>query len=116
MATYASGSTQAEYIIYNLLTYVSGVTYYLSTTINPILYSIMSVKFRQAFKDTLGHCCRKSPAENGLGKFRHHGSQSSSRFNSTLKSTLGPDSDIVGVPESISESLCRRTKSPIDPF
>ena len=37
-------------IIYNILTYVSGVLYYLSTCINPLLYNLMSNKFRQAFK------------------------------------------------------------------
>ncbi|XP_055551381.1 pyrokinin-1 receptor isoform X2 [Wyeomyia smithii] len=38
-------------------TYVSGILYYLSTCINPLLYNIMSNKFRQAFKETLAHCC-----------------------------------------------------------
>lgn len=36
--------------IYELVTYISGVLYYVSATTNPILYSIMSVKFREAFK------------------------------------------------------------------
>lgn len=35
--------------LYLLMTYVSGVLYYVSTTINPILYNIMSNKFRVAF-------------------------------------------------------------------
>jgi len=40
--------------------YVSGVLYYVSSVINPILYNIMSVKFRQAFVDTILHCrCRR---------------------------------------------------------
>ncbi|XP_058826219.1 pyrokinin-1 receptor isoform X5 [Topomyia yanbarensis] len=34
-------------------TYVSGILYYLSTCINPLLYNIMSNKFRQAFKSIL---------------------------------------------------------------
>ncbi|XP_061725790.1 pyrokinin-1 receptor-like [Cydia pomonella] len=42
-----------------ILTYVSGVFYYLSTCINPILYHIMSNKFREAFKNTLMQCCRR---------------------------------------------------------
>lgn len=41
---------QHNEIIYTILTYVSGVLYYLSTCINPILYNLMSNKFRQAFK------------------------------------------------------------------
>ena len=36
--------------IYHTLTYISGIFYYLSTTVNPLLYNIMSNKFREAFK------------------------------------------------------------------
>ncbi|XP_046674993.1 uncharacterized protein LOC124363775 [Homalodisca vitripennis] len=43
--------------IYTYLTYVSGVLYFLSTTVNPLLYHIMSKKFRQAFKSTLAQLC-----------------------------------------------------------
>lgn len=38
------------YIIYTVLTHISGVTFFLSTCINPLLYSVMSYKFRNAFK------------------------------------------------------------------
>ncbi|EFN86683.1 pyrokinin-1 receptor [Harpegnathos saltator] len=44
--------------LYLLMTYVSGVLYYVSTTINPILYNIMSNKFRMAFMETLSGSCR----------------------------------------------------------
>lgn len=37
-------------IIYAIVTYTSGVLYYLSTCINPLLYNLMSNKFREAFK------------------------------------------------------------------
>ncbi|XP_053945277.1 pyrokinin-1 receptor [Anastrepha ludens] len=40
-------------VIYTVMTYVSGVLYYLSTCINPLLYNLMSNKFRQAFKSIL---------------------------------------------------------------
>ncbi|XP_025404902.1 pyrokinin-1 receptor-like isoform X1 [Sipha flava] len=43
--------------LYGITTYVSGVLYYMSTTINPILYHIMSLKFRTAFKETVLRCC-----------------------------------------------------------
>ncbi|XP_075731115.1 pyrokinin-1 receptor isoform X2 [Rhipicephalus microplus] len=62
MAVYAKVPTPALEIAFNLLTYVSGVTYYVSATINPILYSIMSLKFRQAFRDTLMRCCGRHRA------------------------------------------------------
>lgn len=38
------------YVIYVALTHISGVTFFLSTCINPLLYSVMSYKFRSAFK------------------------------------------------------------------
>lgn len=40
--------------LYKALLYVSGITYYLTATINPILYQLMSLKFRLAFKETFG--------------------------------------------------------------
>ncbi|CAH1405691.1 unnamed protein product [Nezara viridula] len=42
--------------LYSVVTYLSGILYYFSTTVNPILYHIMSLKFREAFKSTW---CRK---------------------------------------------------------
>lgn len=38
------------YDFFAAMTYFSGVLYYLSTCINPLLYNIMSNKFREAFK------------------------------------------------------------------
>jgi hypothetical protein len=46
-------SSAAMVTVYHTLTYTSGVLYYLSTTVNPILYHIMSHKFREAFKVNL---------------------------------------------------------------
>lgn len=36
--------------IFDYLTYASGILYFTSTCINPFLYSLMSYKFREAFK------------------------------------------------------------------
>ncbi|KAL4236821.1 Serpentine type 7TM GPCR chemoreceptor Srsx [Mactra antiquata] len=46
---------------HKVIYYISGVCYFVSCTINPILYSIMSLKFRQAFKQTVlrPKCCRR---------------------------------------------------------
>ncbi|XP_074640224.1 pyrokinin-1 receptor-like [Tubulanus polymorphus] len=52
--------------LYKALFYISGVLYYVSSTINPILYNIMSLKFREAFKNTILSTCRptrKRPKE-----------------------------------------------------
>ncbi|XP_011879991.1 PREDICTED: neuropeptides capa receptor-like [Vollenhovia emeryi] len=44
---------------------LSGCLYYFSTTVNPILYNLMSIKYRQAFKQTI--CCRtRRPASKIL--------------------------------------------------
>ncbi|XP_055384390.1 putative uncharacterized protein DDB_G0282133 [Condylostylus longicornis] len=43
--------------VFPVLNHVSGVMYYLSTCINPLLYNIMSHKFRNAFKLTLARQC-----------------------------------------------------------
>lgn len=43
--------------IYKILTYVSGVLYYASTCVNPLLYNIMSNKFREAFKVRVKDFC-----------------------------------------------------------
>ncbi|XP_055616548.1 pyrokinin-1 receptor-like isoform X2 [Toxorhynchites rutilus septentrionalis] len=44
---------QAIQIAYQILNYTSGIFYFMSTCINPVLYSIMSHKFREAFKECL---------------------------------------------------------------
>ncbi|XP_046688460.1 pyrokinin-1 receptor-like, partial [Homalodisca vitripennis] len=46
-------TTHTAFLVHKVMTYASGIFYYLSTTINPILYNIMSLKFRQAFKRDL---------------------------------------------------------------
>lgn len=50
--TKADNQNQFLLDIYHKLNYISGVTYYLSSTINPLLYQLMSAKFRLAFKET----------------------------------------------------------------
>ena len=50
------------------LYYVSGFLYYLSATVNPILYNLMSLKYRHAFRQTL--CGRNSLWRRGLGTTR----------------------------------------------
>ncbi|RLU16263.1 hypothetical protein DMN91_012023 [Ooceraea biroi] len=43
---------------------LSGCLYYFSTTVNPILYNLMSIKYRQAFKQTI--CCKMKPTSGTL--------------------------------------------------
>lgn len=53
MAVYGSTSgIESQWFndVFSILDYTSGVLYFLSTCINPLLYNIMSHKFREAFK------------------------------------------------------------------
>lgn len=64
LAIYTEEVTPALIVAFTILTYISGVTYYLSATLNPILYQLLSGNFRQAFKDTFG--CRRISSKNDL--------------------------------------------------
>ncbi|XP_050533498.1 pyrokinin-1 receptor-like isoform X2 [Daktulosphaira vitifoliae] len=78
----STGDIGEEFLhqLYGISTYISGVLYYMSTTINPILYHIMSLKFRAAFKETVLRCC-------GSGWTDH---QRSLRRRSSSTTTTGP--------------------------
>ncbi|XP_052777774.1 pyrokinin-1 receptor-like [Mya arenaria] len=63
MTLYISASKWTDDLLdlHKIIYYISGVLYFASCTINPFLYSIMSLKFRQAFKQTVltPNCCRQ---------------------------------------------------------
>ncbi|CAH0553159.1 unnamed protein product [Brassicogethes aeneus] len=59
LAIYGKHTSARMIKAFQILTYISGVFYYLSTTVNPLLYHIMSHKFREAFKNTYKNCGRK---------------------------------------------------------
>ncbi|XP_052872090.1 pyrokinin-1 receptor-like [Anopheles cruzii] len=63
-AVYANEQSEDDTIrqAFDVLTYVSGILYFLSTCINPVLYNIMSHKFREAFKETLAHYLYRRPS------------------------------------------------------
>ncbi|KAH9392547.1 G-protein coupled receptor, partial [Tyrophagus putrescentiae] len=56
MMTRYSLKSQTYFFYHTLLNHISGITYYLSATMNPILYQVLSRKFRIAFRDTFGGC------------------------------------------------------------
>ncbi|XP_005178027.1 pyrokinin-1 receptor isoform X2 [Musca domestica] len=74
-------------VIYTVMTYISGVLYYLSTCINPLLYNLMSNKFRQAFKSILFG--KKSTTQR-----RSQNSHRSIGRKTTLTSSSGPRDSI----------------------
>ncbi|XP_067618002.1 pyrokinin-1 receptor [Eurosta solidaginis] len=81
----SSAGNGQHVMIFTVMTYVSGVLYYLSTCINPLLYNLMSNKFRQAFKSILFR--KKS---NGFINYRR--SQQSQNLRRTLTSSTQRES------------------------
>ena len=61
----AATPTSGGHVIHAVLFYMSGILYYVSAVINPILYNIMSLKFRRAFRTTL---CRPRPNDSASGR------------------------------------------------
>ncbi|XP_076079295.1 pyrokinin-1 receptor-like [Mytilus galloprovincialis] len=57
ITSYVSEWTPLLFEIQSTLFYISGVLYYIGATINPLLYNLMSKKYRMAFKRTLCRCC-----------------------------------------------------------
>lgn len=54
------------------LYYITGCLYFFGSTVNPILYNLMSVKYRMAFKETL--CGGLSASAKARGVFREQSS------------------------------------------
>ncbi|KAK4882870.1 hypothetical protein RN001_006189 [Aquatica leii] len=84
----ASQEAQKKYIkLYIVLMYTSGVLYFVSTSVNPVLYHIMSKKYREAFKTTFSQMCRPNSSKK-FGRniysslFRHQQSLKTYRTSS----------------------------------
>ncbi|CAL4121479.1 unnamed protein product, partial [Meganyctiphanes norvegica] len=83
MSIYGDPGNKTMFTVYTYLNHISGILYYLSTCVNPILYHTMSNRFRQALQVTLSNCfssknsCSDSDADflnrtlNGMGSLRN---------------------------------------------
>ncbi|GFN84735.1 neuropeptide capa receptor [Plakobranchus ocellatus] len=49
----------------NHIFYLSGVLYYFSSTVNPLLYNVMSKRYRKAFKHTVARCISGKNSDYG---------------------------------------------------
>ena len=68
------------------LYHVSGFLYYFSATVNPILYNLMSLKYRHAFRQTLcGGGMMGRGRNGGTERSRRQGTQRSYTFRSTAR-------------------------------
>ena len=56
---------------------LSGVLYFVSSTVNPILYNLMSKRYRQAFKETLCCCFMKRTSKYERSLVYYHNNMKS---------------------------------------
>ncbi|KAM4869575.1 neuromedin-U receptor 1 [Urocitellus parryii] len=85
--------TEGLHLAFQCVHLVSGVFFYLGSAVNPVLYSLMSTRFQETFREALGlgtHCCRPLP---------HHSSHSLSRL------TVGSSLYTVGTHGSRAQAL-----------
>ncbi|XP_043271441.1 pyrokinin-1 receptor-like [Venturia canescens] len=105
LAVYAQSSEEesqaALSTVYTVLTYVSGVFYYLSTTVNPLLYNIMSNKFREAFKSMLSEHCGSRRSLQTKDMRRQTYSSLSRYGKSTFKRAVDRNSASLSASEEI---------------
>ncbi|CAB3232742.1 unnamed protein product [Arctia plantaginis] len=74
------GTSSPHYHIINeYLFHVAGAFYYISATVNPILYNVMSHRYRIAFTETL--CCGKVKLKKS--RYREHSSVRETTVNQT---------------------------------
>merc|ERR1711976_978803 len=88
------------------LFHVSGFFYYFSATLNPILYNVMSIKYRQAFRSSL--CCGPNTSPSSLARSYTW----RSTVSKSMVSHLSPVQDMeLAVPEVTLQDR-RRLNSP----
>uniref|UniRef100_A0A452FND7 Neuromedin U receptor 1 n=1 Tax=Capra hircus TaxID=9925 RepID=A0A452FND7_CAPHI len=89
--------TEGLLLAFQYVHVISGVFFYLSSAANPVLYSLMSTRFRDAFREAL------CPGTQCRGRRAHHSSYSLSRV--TTGSTLGD----MGSPGSQAQPLAENS-------
>jgi len=103
------GREDILYAVNEKLYYLTGFFYYLSSTINPIIYNVMSAKYRRAFTATVTNCCSKKAHISSL-----HGQDSRRTLQSTLVShaagVTGRSHDPAGRYLSVSQNLVASRK------
>ncbi|XP_013387203.1 pyrokinin-1 receptor [Lingula anatina] len=94
MTLYVTKWTSVLHKVHSHLYYISGVLYFVSSTVNPILYNVMSKKYREAFKNLChgSNCVRKNPrmARGSLGSGSRFPMNSFRRTFSTSMYTESP--------------------------
>ncbi|CAG2205400.1 NMUR1 [Mytilus edulis] len=64
-------SSPINQTIQRYLFYISGVLFFVGSTVNPMLYNVMSVRYRQAFRETLC-CCLNGGSRNNRAAYAYN--------------------------------------------
>lgn len=71
MWSFISDWTAGQHEIFQYVHIVSGVLFYISSAVNPILYNLMSTRFREMFKEVMCHRVHHStPRKHSLSVTR----------------------------------------------
>ncbi|XP_057374113.1 neuropeptides capa receptor-like [Daphnia carinata] len=89
--------------------FITGCFYFFSSTINPILYNVMSVRYREAFRETL---CGLAPASSRHHYLYNHHRQASDRSRFSANSRNGGSLNTSGIWLSTAERRSQRRASP----
>lgn len=89
--------------------FITGCFYFFSSTINPILYNVMSVRYREAFRETL---CGLAPASSRHHYLYNHHRQASDRSRYSANSRNGSSLNTSGIWLSTAERRSQRRASP----
>ncbi|XP_056132823.1 neuromedin-U receptor 1 [Lampris incognitus] len=101
MWSFISDWTEEHLETFQYVHIISGVFFYLSSAVNPILYNLMSTRFREMFKDVMCHRPRRpAPRKHSLSVTRV-------TLRSTLSDTLPSNSAAAGEGEVKGGSLIR---------
>lgn len=87
--------TVRHHQIFEYVHVVSGVLFYLSSAVNPVLYNLMSTRFREMFKEVMCHRTHHAPPRK----------YSLSVTRMTLRSTLS-DALPTNGPAVVHEEVC----------
>ncbi|CAH1773206.1 unnamed protein product [Owenia fusiformis] len=109
MVIYVRNWTPRLMEVQGVLYYISGVLYYVSSTINPILYNIMSLKFRQAFICTILKPCRRRRKRPQFVTYRFNKSHTDT--NVTMVVGYSPDNNNRNRPQGGSSQEPGATRS-----
>lgn len=80
LTTYYEPSSTLMMKIFEYAFYISGIMIYVSSTINPILYNVMSKRYRTAFRNTLKMIC----SCHCSSKANHHSFMRGSKYYSSI--------------------------------